>query len=352
MNNNNNELNKEQHIEQQPKLKNKKTIYIILGIAICIILLLAVTLPSIIDNKKTKDNETEEKNNNSQLEEQIDDEPTIEDEDQTETPNEQTPNSTKTYEEPSGPNKPIETSGNITQEEIKKYSRLINSFIINAKTNDDSITYLVPGMFSPRAQLFAQNSSDKNIITMTFVNWTKSTGDTICSQEKLKSALVCTDDAIKYNLNGYATKDEVDKVSQELFGTDTNATEYFYDGYYGEWLYDKDKKIYYQGHPRGGGTGAGTIVAYKSKFEKNNNNIYVYMVVAAVDPANFETGDYKVYKSILKTTEAEEYGTYNEKNNAFKITKENYKDFEEYKITFKKHDTLDTYYFEKVEQTK
>lgn len=356
-NNNNNELNKEQHIEKKTKQKNKKSIYIILGIATCIIILLTVTMPSVIDVVKTKDNDTEEKNNNSESEEQIDDETTVEDETQTETPNEQkpeqTPNSTETYEKPSGPTKPIETSGNITQEEIKKYSRLINSFIINTKTNDDSVTYLIPSVANYHFEDFIKNTNEfKNLVTMNFVNWTKSTGETICSQENLKSALVCTDDAIKYNLNGYATKVEVDKVSQELFGINANEIEPFYDGYYGEWYYDKDKKIYYQGHPRGGGTGAGLNIFYKSKFEKTNNNIYVYMVAAAMDPANFETGDYKVYKSILKTTEAEEYGTYNERSNVFKITKENYKDFEEYKITFKKHDTLDTYYLENVEKTK
>ena len=112
----------------------------------------------------------------------------------------------------------------------------------------------------------------------------------------------------------------------------------------------------------GGCGGAGyynSIRSYKSKYTKKNDERYVYMSIAHVQPNDYTQRNFTVYKdydfdaatyqnsfkNIYKTLSSSYEGE------IFKVDSTNYQDFSEYKFTFKKA-TNNNYYFVSVEQTK
>lgn len=169
-----------------------------------------------------------------------------------------------------------------------------------------------------------------------------------------------------YGSTKYVTLEKVNAYSTTLFGENlkTILKEINECPTY---LYDESNKIFYYPEPQCGGTSSELIRGFKSKFEELNDEVYVYVSFAFLipDPANqgtaMEMEEYIVYKD-YDYIPGDVMGTHQHKNvyqtglssyqaRDFKLNKDNYKDFSEYKFTFKK-DKNNNYYFVKLEQTK
>ena len=351
MNNKNNELNKEQHIEQTIKQKNKKSIYIILGIAICIIILLAVTLPSIIDVKKTKDNEIEE-NNNSKKDD--------EDED-------------------------IEEKRKyfkfLTELSSKIDAMIINTIYKEGQLIGKDLYSSVFSLYLSRTGVLKNplTAEQKQLIVLNSLDW-----GTVAGNDWKKNDILQKEygEFEQYYIR-QISEDTVNARSLHLFGHKVENPVEEISGWCSRYIYDANQRLYFLPDPACGGTGVGNIHTYKSKFIKDEEKkeAYVYMSFAYVlpDPNNDYTSNDSKYLSIVykdfdhsddydkkkismmdynikfkneyKLTEYEQQMLSDHEKNYNVINENNFTEFSEYKFTFKQ-DNSGNYYFIKVEQTK
>ena len=169
-----------------------------------------------------------------------------------------------------------------------------------------------------------------------------------------------------YGSTKYVSLDKVNKYSINLFGENlkTIINEIIECPSY---IYDESNKSFYFPEPQCGGIFIGYSRGYKSKFEEYKDEAYVYVSYAFIIPddstysADLNEQKYIVYKD-FNLIEKESYYTTQHKDvyqtdlrqyqaDSFELNKDNYKDFSEYKFTFKK-DKNNNYYLTKIEQTK
>ncbi len=113
--------------------------------------------------------------------------------------------------------------------------------------------------------------------------------------------------------------------------------------------YDNDLNIFFWYTPQCSESTSGIVYAFANKFSFNGDYAYVYVSYGSAK--NYESKDkYTIYKNLGEKDSYESNITVEEAMN-FEIDESNYKDFLEYKFTFKK-DSNGNYYFEKVEPTK
>lgn len=348
MNNNNTELNK----EQQPKQQNKKIIYIILGITICIIFLLGVELPSVIDIIKPKDNETVENNNSKK------DEDTTKDDE-----------AKRKY-----------------FKFVAELSYKIDSILVGAIYEEGKLTG--KDLYSSDFSLYLfrtgvlknpLTAEQKQFIVLDSLDWGKVAGD----DWKKNSILQKEYGEFEQYYIRQISEDTVNTRSLRLFGHKVENPIEQISAWCRRYIYDANQRLYFLPDPACGGTGVGNIHTYKSKFIKDEEKkeAYVYMSFAYVlpDPNNdytsndseylsivykdFDHGDdynkkeismrdYNIkFKNEYKLTEYEQKMLNDYEKNYIVVNESNYQEFSEYKFTFKQ-DESGNYYFVKVEQTK
>ena len=99
---------------------------------------------------------------------------------------------------------------------------------------------------------------------------------------------------------------------------------------------------------------ANHVITYINKYEKKKNHMYLYVSTAFVNLVQNQKRkitNYEIYED-YKTINLKEEGSYDEYKDkkgkiVFKLNKENYKTYDEYKISFVKEN--EKYYFEKIE---
>ena len=156
---------------------------------------------------------------------------------------------------------------------------------------------------------------------------------------------------------GYITKNAFDESTKSLFGTELkNPINEI--GSCPTYNYDSTKEMFIMNPARCGGTSAAEFLGYINKYERNNNIVTVYLNIGLNTPegvyVDFDLGQDQA--SQLKNTQITPKGEaieVTEKNPAGMpiINDKNYKDFSEYKLTFKKLDD-EEFYFSKIEQVK
>ena len=131
------------------------------------------------------------------------------------------------------------------------------------------------------------------------------------------------------------SQNDVNKAYNSYFGKDIPENKDIDDkGCFG-YAFDSTKNIYYKYEPTCGGTTGHVYLFYYNKYTVKNDNAYVYV--------NYACELDKVYADLDSTKETK----YDSKD--FKIDESNYKDFDEYKFTFKK-DKSGNYYFVSLEK--
>ena len=182
----------------------------------------------------------------------------------------------------------------------------------------------------------------------------------------MQSIIAGYSESYTYNSTKYVSLDKVHEYSKKLFGEELNPilNEILECPSY---LYDESNKSFYYPEPQCGGTSVEQAKGYKSKFEEYKDEAYVYVSYAFIMPdesvssVDYYDQKYIVYKD-FNLSENESYYTTRHKDvyqtglnqyqaSGFELNKDNYKDFSEYKFTFKK-DKNNNYYITKVEQTK
>ena len=186
------------------------------------------------------------------------------------------------------------------------------------------------------------------------------------NHSSMQSIIAGYSESYTYNSTKYVSLDKVHAYSKKLFGEElkTIINEIIECP---SSLYDETNKSFYYPEPQCGGTSVEQAKGYKSKFEEYKDEAYVYVSYAFIMPdessssVDFYDQKYIVYKD-FNISENESYYTTRHKDvyqtglnqyqaSSFELNKDNYKDFSEYKFTFKK-DKNNNYYLTKIEQTK
>ena len=196
-------------------------------------------------------------------------------------------------------------------------------------------------------------------------NWNLIFGD-ISEESKLRTAL----DTIELKNNDTCpeqtnctiiAQSNLNTVYKNLFGgqpTNKNT------GYNPKYEYEANKQVYYAYSGFGLGIGPEYIYTYINKYEMNNNQINVYLSATNAtiddnlvlyeiveDTAKKGTRDnFKMYNPDGSTS-PKVFETLNIDQNSFKITKDNYTKYNEFKLTFEK-DTDGNYIFKTIAKTK
>ena len=182
----------------------------------------------------------------------------------------------------------------------------------------------------------------------------------------MKTIIPVYTESYVYGSTKYVSLDKVNEYSKKLFG-DNLKTILNEIRECPSYLYDETNKSFYFPEPQCGGTSAEMAIGYKSKFEEYKDEAYVYVSYAFIMPDEstylndiydpkfivykdfnlIENGSYysAQHKDVYKTNLTQYEAT------VFELNKDNYKDFSEYKFTFKQ-DKNNNYYLAKVEQTK
>lgn len=260
---------------------------------------------------------------------------------------------------------------NKTEEEIKDIDNLteLSTEIDSIISNQVSTEYIISNNYSNYKFRYGvlKNTMTKEYkqeIVLNNIEWDEITDDSWQKCDKMKEIVDSyTEPEIEENWylkeSKQVTVEKVNKYSISLFGEKiTNPQEKI--GTCPLYLYDEEQQLYFRPSPQCGGTYAGEINSYKSKFTQKGTTAYVYVSIAYIIPN--EDGTYSIYKDVDyssgdlyfgQTTYIDKYETeypiYSE--NQFSLNETNYKDFSEYKFTFEQASN-GNYYFVKVEQTK
>ena len=239
------------------------------------------------------------------------------------------------------------TNKELKEDLDKKIAYLNTNDSWNTKPLDNPVTF---SAYNFRNNIFKGiNKQDKHLIALESFSigsdYKKVTQD-------IKSKLTIEEETKNILDNGdhYIEESLVQKRYKELFGEETDFSKY--NSSFGKcpmFYYDSTNKLFIR-LDRCGGTSAGIVGIYKNKYTKKGDNAYVYTNYYYIAPQG--TGDkFAVYKDAV-TNIKEETTTekYSDNSDDFDIKKE-YKEFPEYKYTFKK-DKDGNYYFVSVKQTK
>lgn len=260
---------------------------------------------------------------------------------------------------------------NTTEEEIKDIDDLteLSTEIDAILSNQKSTEYIASNNYSNYRFRYgvlknAMTKEYKQEIVLNNIEWDEITDDSWQKYDKMKEIVDSyTDPELEDNWyleeSKQVTADKVNKYSISLFGEKiTNPKEEISSCPL--YLYDKNQQLYFKPSPQCGGTYAGEVNSYKSKFTQKGTIAYIYVSIAYIIPN--EDGTFTIYKDIDypsynlyygQTTYIDKYETeypiYSESQ--FTLNETNYKEFSEYKFTFEQA-TNGNYYFVKVEQTK
>lgn len=254
---------------------------------------------------------------------------------------------------------------------IKQVSNKIDILLGNISSETDfkqSYNYLAHDF---RYSLLKKKltKEEKQKIVLDSIQWQNITDDNWKNIARIKEMVEAdkqyTTEELAIKAHKQASADIVNSKSIELFGEkiENPITQI------GEncliYIYDENTKTYYKPEPRCGGTSAGYVNSYKSKFTTKNDNIYVYVSYAFekfedASTSNYEDDYRQIYRDFSDIKDMTI--TYNENDKTqytinayngetFNLDASNYKEFSEYKYTFKK-DSNDNYYFVSVKQTK
>lgn len=108
------------------------------------------------------------------------------------------------------------------------------------------------------------------------------------------------------------------------------------------YIYDSDTNTYYYIEPQCGGSNPNSAYAYINKYTVKGDEVYVYVSYGSSIYSS-ETNNVNIYKDLNEKEIYRENVSEDEANN-FRINESNYKEFSEYKYTFKKDDK-ENYYF-------
>lgn len=108
------------------------------------------------------------------------------------------------------------------------------------------------------------------------------------------------------------------------------------------YIYDSDTNTYYYIEPQCGGSDQNSAYAYINKYTVKGEEVYVYVSYGSSIYSS-ETNNVDIYKDLNEKEIYRENVSEDEANN-FRINESNYKEFSEYKYTFKKDDK-ENYYF-------
>lgn len=111
------------------------------------------------------------------------------------------------------------------------------------------------------------------------------------------------------------------------------------------YIYDNNTNNYYYIEPQCGGSNPNSAYAYINKYTVKGDEAYVYVNygLSIYVPDASEANDVNIYKDLKEKEIYRENISEDEANN-FRINESNYKEFSEYKYTFKK-DNKGNYYF-------
>ena len=162
------------------------------------------------------------------------------------------------------------------------------------------------------------------------------------------------------------TKKFRDKEYEINYKVDSNKIKEIYKNIYNDDNYqpqeinniEDEQKIIYENNTfyyiKQESIDANHVITYINKYEKKKNHIYLYVSTAFVNLVQNqkrEITNYEIYED-YKTMNLKEEGSYDEYKDKkgkiiFKLNKDNYKTYDEYKVSFKKEN--EKYYFEKIE---
>lgn len=210
------------------------------------------------------------------------------------------------------------------------------------------------------------SNDNKQEIALYTVKWDKITGDEWKNNKTFKEL---NDQMIagQTNTNWFIedsnqiTEEKLNEHAIDLFGEKiTNPKEQ--TGKCPMFIYDKEQKMYFKPAPQCGGTAAGYIYTYKTKFVQKKNEAHVYVSFAYLEPTGIEYGtEFKIYKDFSNLDNSLYFGniTYKDEYKTSTyispetniLTEDNYKEFSEYKFIFEQASN-GNYYFVDIEQTK
>lgn len=247
---------------------------------------------------------------------------------------------------------------------IKQLSNKISKlFGYNEKELNYNSEY---SMFSFKSGVLKKEltNDEKQFLIATGIEWDQTIDNLWESSPKMKNTaeLMCSGDTncIRQYIEAskQVSEEKFNKYSLELFGHEiTNPKEVI--GKCPIIYYDANQKRYYRPDPACGGAAAERAKLYKYKFTTKEDEAYVYVSFAYVEPDYNNKSIYNVYKDIECNNELigtckfiNKYeGTKPEHVDDFKLDNTNYQEFSQYKFTFKK-DQNKNYYFIKTERIK
>ena len=118
---------------------------------------------------------------------------------------------------------------------------------------------------------------EKQMIVLDNIKWLsmqKELWEKAKSNAHIKKLIRSYSEQQVYETTKYITPAEVNKYSMELFGEEIDPTIISESSKY---VYDKTTSMFYFPEPQYGGTSASSIKSYKSKYEKKNDEAYVYV---------------------------------------------------------------------------
>lgn len=143
--------------------------------------------------------------------------------------------------------------------------------------------------------------------------------------------------------------DVVSSVFKEYFGTDLTNVNSTIGKNCLIFYYDATLNTYFSVSSACKDVGSSYVSAYKNKYTTNNDLAYVYVNYALLEPTSPTLESYNIYKDLEKTTLYQSNVSKDMAYN-FNIDTSNYREFSEYRFTFKK-DINGNYYFLKLEKT-
>lgn len=161
---------------------------------------------------------------------------------------------------------------------------------------------------------------------------------------------------------GYLTFDEVNKAYRNLFGEDLNNPLETV-GKCPTFYYSSETKEFYHMSAACGGTSASSVVSYKDKYVGEKDTIELYMNFGFIRFEDMNSKEATIYGNLDSLTREDGLFSYasadkeigkvntNEMYN-YKITEETKDSFTQYKFIFKKDSKNNNYYFDKVEKVK
>ena len=147
------------------------------------------------------------------------------------------------------------------------------------------------------------------------------------------------------------TGEEVKNEYKNFFGTDKVNLNALKERSCFDYNYEAEKNLFYKKLPTCGGTSVSLIYTYKNKYTIKGDNVYLYENYGIMKPSGQDSNQLTIYKG-LETNEEYKRVSSPDEGMSFRIDSENYKEFSEYKYTFKKDAKTGNYYFISLEKIK